>query len=159
MCGSGTFVIEAAMIAADIAPGLGRNYFGFLGWRQHDAALWDRLRAEASARVRSSDDVASIVRGHDRDTTAIRAAKVNAQRARVDELVRFAVQPLAEARPAQRGVGPRSEDAAALVIDAESAAASTSAGGETTEPTDASVPSGPWAAAAAAIAAAAAAAG
>ena len=51
MCGSGTFVIEAAMIAADIAPGLGRDYFGFLGWRQHDAALWERLRAEAGARA------------------------------------------------------------------------------------------------------------
>ena len=45
MCGSGTFVIEAAMIAADIAPGLGREYFGFLGWRQHDDALWQRLQA------------------------------------------------------------------------------------------------------------------
>jgi 23S rRNA (guanine2445-N2)-methyltransferase / 23S rRNA (guanine2069-N7)-methyltransferase len=102
MCGSGTFVIEAAMIAADIAPGLGREYFGLLGWRQHDAALWERLRAEASARVRSADDVASIVRGQDRDSSAIRAASANAQRARVDEIVRFVVQSLADAKPAPR---------------------------------------------------------
>ncbi len=68
MCGSGTFVIEAAMIAADIAPGLGRDYFGFLGWRQHDAALLGATACtEASARVRAADNVTSMVRGQDRD--------------------------------------------------------------------------------------------
>ena len=35
------------MIAADIAPSLDRNYFGFVGWRRHDAVLWERLRAAA----------------------------------------------------------------------------------------------------------------
>jgi 23S rRNA (guanine2445-N2)-methyltransferase / 23S rRNA (guanine2069-N7)-methyltransferase len=102
MCGSGTFVIEAAMIAAGMAPGLGRDYFGFLGWRQHDAALWARLRDEARARPRNAEDLTLIVRGHDRDASAIRAARANAERAQVDGLVRFAVQPLAEARPAPR---------------------------------------------------------
>ena len=105
MCGSGTFVIEAAMIAADIAPGLGRDYFGFLGWRQHDAALWTRLRAEASERVRAADDLTLIVRGQDRDATAIRAARANAQRAHVDAIVRFAVQELADAKPSSRSNG------------------------------------------------------
>ena len=38
LCGSGTFCIEAALMAADRAPGLTRDYFGFLGWRGHDAA-------------------------------------------------------------------------------------------------------------------------
>jgi 23S rRNA (guanine2445-N2)-methyltransferase / 23S rRNA (guanine2069-N7)-methyltransferase len=99
MCGSGTFVIEAAMIAADIAPGLGRDYFGFIGWRQHDAALWARLRDEATAKVRSADDLTLMIRGQDRDSTAIRGASANAQRAQVDAIVRFAVQPLADAKP------------------------------------------------------------
>lgn len=99
MCGSGTFVIEAAMMAAGIAPGLGRDYFGFLGWRKHDAALWERLRSEATAAVRSADDVEIVIRGQDRDASAIRAARANAQRANVDSLVRLAVQPLSEARP------------------------------------------------------------
>jgi 23S rRNA (guanine2445-N2)-methyltransferase / 23S rRNA (guanine2069-N7)-methyltransferase len=125
MCGSGTFVIEAAMIAADIAPGLGREYFGFLGWRQHDAALWARLRAEAVARVRSADDVTSLVRGQDHDATAIRAARANAQRAHVDEIVRLSVQSLADARPPPRAARAPS------VISAPSAA---DAGGTT--PTD-----------------------
>ena len=117
MCGSGTFVIEAAMIAADIAPGLGREYFGFLGWRQHDAATWARLRAEASARVRSADDVVSLVRGQDRDATAIRAASANAQRAGVDDIVRFAVQSLVDAKPARRAT-----PAVPSVVDEPSAA-------------------------------------
>ena len=99
MCGSGTFVIEAALIAADIAPGLGRDYFGFIGWRQHDAALWARLRDEATAKVRSADDLTLMIRGQDRDSTAIRGASANAQRAQVDAIVRFAVQPLADAKP------------------------------------------------------------
>src|SRR4029077_10604193 len=51
LCGSGTFCIEAALIAADRAPGLKRDYFGFLGWRGHDAPLWERLRAEAQGRA------------------------------------------------------------------------------------------------------------
>ncbi|MEJ1961982.1 MAG: bifunctional 23S rRNA (guanine(2069)-N(7))-methyltransferase RlmK/23S rRNA (guanine(2445)-N(2))-methyltransferase RlmL [Gammaproteobacteria bacterium] len=102
MCGSGTFVIEAAMIAADIAPGLGREYFGFIGWRQHDAALWERLRGEASAKVRSAEDLTLMIRGHDLDANAIRAARANSQRAHVDAIVRFAVQPLSDAKPSDQ---------------------------------------------------------
>ena len=102
MCGSGTFVIEAAMIAANIAPGLGREYYGFLGWLKHDRALWERLRAEAADSVRSADDLTLLIRGHDRDANAIRIARVNAQRAQVDDLVRFNVQALADAKPATR---------------------------------------------------------
>ena len=44
MCGSGTLPIEAAMIAADIAPGLLRAYWGFNGWKQHDVDCWTGLR-------------------------------------------------------------------------------------------------------------------
>jgi 23S rRNA (guanine2445-N2)-methyltransferase / 23S rRNA (guanine2069-N7)-methyltransferase len=113
MCGSGTFVIEAAMIAADIAPGLTREYFGFMGWRQHDAALWERLRAEAASRVKDADAVASVIRGQDRDTHAIRAARGNAERAGVDAFVRFSVQPLetaTAAAPRPRTLASRAGD-------------------------------------------------
>src|SRR4051794_17292377 len=53
MCGSGTFAIEAAMIAADIAPGLGRDYYGFLGWRGHDPQAWREVLDAAEARART----------------------------------------------------------------------------------------------------------
>lgn len=49
MCGSGTFLIEAAQMALDVAPGLGRR-FGFEKLKSFDRAAWARLRAEAEAR-------------------------------------------------------------------------------------------------------------
>jgi 23S rRNA (guanine2445-N2)-methyltransferase / 23S rRNA (guanine2069-N7)-methyltransferase len=102
LCGSGTLVIEAAMIAADIAPGLYRDYFGFLGWRGHDAALWDAVRATTRARMRGEyrrDDAQVLLRGEDRDARAIDRARRNAERAGVGALVRFEVSTLSEARP------------------------------------------------------------
>ena len=50
MCGSGSLAIEAALIAGDVAPGLLRNEFGFLRWRGHDEAVWQRLLTEAAER-------------------------------------------------------------------------------------------------------------
>jgi 23S rRNA (guanine2445-N2)-methyltransferase / 23S rRNA (guanine2069-N7)-methyltransferase len=49
MCGSGTLPIEAALMAGNIAPGLLRRRFGFMGWAGHDRALWDTLCREAVA--------------------------------------------------------------------------------------------------------------
>ncbi len=51
MCGSGTFLLEAALMAHDIAPGLERK-FGFLRLNNFDATLWQKLLAEAEARKR-----------------------------------------------------------------------------------------------------------
>jgi 23S rRNA (guanine2445-N2)-methyltransferase / 23S rRNA (guanine2069-N7)-methyltransferase len=101
MCGSGTFVIEAALIAADHAPGLTREYFGFLGWRGHDPVLWNRLKEEALARSRvgSKEPGVVVLRGQDRDSAAIRNAQANAERAGVAAWVEFAVRPLVEATP------------------------------------------------------------
>ena len=50
MCGTGTILIEAALMAYDIAPGLLREHMGFLGWRQHRADLWQQLLEEAYQR-------------------------------------------------------------------------------------------------------------
>jgi 23S rRNA (guanine2445-N2)-methyltransferase / 23S rRNA (guanine2069-N7)-methyltransferase len=101
MCGSGTFVIEAALMAADIAPGLSRDYFGFLGWRQHDSALWQRLLDEARARAKPFDSLRLTIRGQDRDAHAIRVARANARAAGVESAVNFAVQQLTDARPSR----------------------------------------------------------
>ncbi len=46
MCGSGTLLIEAAMLATDRAPGLHRGHWGFGGWAQHDDAIWKEVKAE-----------------------------------------------------------------------------------------------------------------
>lgn len=49
LCGSGTLAIEAALIAADKAPGILRDYWGFTGWRGFDPAVWEKLVGEAEA--------------------------------------------------------------------------------------------------------------
>src|SRR6202012_1951366 len=97
LCGAGTLAIEAAMIAADRAPGLMRDYFGFLGWRQHDDSLWQRLLAEA--RQRALTTVRSTIRGTDADQRAIAASNANAQRAGLTGLLRFEHQRVEAVRP------------------------------------------------------------
>ncbi|NMU33406.1 23S rRNA (guanine(2445)-N(2))/(guanine(2069)-N(7))-methyltransferase, partial [Staphylococcus aureus] len=52
MCGSGTLLIEAAMLATDRAPGLHRGHWGFGGWAQHGGAIWKEVKAEAQTRAR-----------------------------------------------------------------------------------------------------------
>jgi 23S rRNA (guanine2445-N2)-methyltransferase / 23S rRNA (guanine2069-N7)-methyltransferase len=97
MCGSGTLVIEAALIAADMAPGLSREYWGFSGWGGHQAALWAQLLDEARARVRL--EVMTPIRGTDADGSNLNNAAANASRAGVSPLVQFAVSSAADVRP------------------------------------------------------------
>lgn len=82
MCGSGTFLTEGALIAADAAPAIDREYFGFLNWHGHDAALWARLRAEALAR-RAARVVRRCILGSDIDSEAVRMTIANASQAGV----------------------------------------------------------------------------
>jgi len=77
MCGSGTFLIEAALMAADIAPGLQRDYFGFLYWKQHDKAAWQQLKADAERRRLSGLARLPMIMGGDQDKTAVTAAQAN----------------------------------------------------------------------------------
>ena len=120
MCGSGTFVIEAALIASDRAPGLDREYFGFFGWAGHDVDTWESLLEEARARARAGAEAAAArglegaIRGQDRDFAAVRNARSNAERAGVQRLVGFEVRPLAEAKPM---VGRIRVEAAAVAGD------------------------------------------
>nr|MBS7719131.1 hypothetical protein [Vibrio cholerae] len=51
MCGVGTFLVEGAMIAADMAPNLNRELWGFTTWLGHVPALWQKLHAEATERA------------------------------------------------------------------------------------------------------------
>jgi 23S rRNA (guanine2445-N2)-methyltransferase / 23S rRNA (guanine2069-N7)-methyltransferase len=79
MCGSGTLLIEAALLAGNIAPGLSRDYFGFKNWKKHDAALWQKLLTEAKSKA-DITKIPSIV-GYDHDPHAIKIAFANIERA------------------------------------------------------------------------------
>jgi 23S rRNA (guanine2445-N2)-methyltransferase / 23S rRNA (guanine2069-N7)-methyltransferase len=96
LCGSGTLVIEAAMIAAGIAPGTRRHYFGFFGWMGHDRAAWDAVKNAAQAREHAP---AFGLRGVDADAGILDAARENAARAGVGSFVSFERGRLADARP------------------------------------------------------------
>jgi 23S rRNA (guanine2445-N2)-methyltransferase / 23S rRNA (guanine2069-N7)-methyltransferase len=104
MCGSGTFLTEAALIAADAAPALDRVYFGFTGWLGHDAALWEGLREEA--RVRRAARVARrCILGSDIDADAVRMAIENAEHAGVAEWVHVEKRALSEVTRPHGDVG------------------------------------------------------
>jgi 23S rRNA (guanine2445-N2)-methyltransferase / 23S rRNA (guanine2069-N7)-methyltransferase len=81
MCGSGTLPIEAAMMAGNIAPGLYREYFGFLRWLGHDDGLWTQLKAEAESQIRYKPETKfSKILGYDHDPRAIATSIANRDR-------------------------------------------------------------------------------
>ncbi len=104
MCGSGTLLIEGALIAADIAPGLLRDHFGFLGWRGHDAAIWAGLIAEAQQRRAAGLQQLTTLYGYDADPRAVQAARQNAAAAQLAEHIVIAQTSLRDlsAPPADR---------------------------------------------------------
>ncbi len=90
-CGAGTLLIEAAWMAADVAPGLGRARRMPLGWRGLDADLWQR-RVDA-AKQRAEDGLKSLqlpIYGFDSDPKALNAARRNLQEAGLAGHVRLA---------------------------------------------------------------------
>lgn len=113
MCGSGTLCIEAALIAADIAPGRARSYFGFLGWRGHNAAIWKQLRDEADAREIRDPERLPLIRGYDADAAAVRNALANVERAGLRGRVHIEKRALADCAPI---VVPVAGDVRGLVV-------------------------------------------
>ena len=93
MCGSGTFVIEAAEIAAGLLPGRSRR-FAFEDLACFDPVRWAALKETAAPRV-----PAVTFHGSDRDEGAIRMSTANAARAGVTDWTRFTRLPVSEARP------------------------------------------------------------
>jgi len=94
MCGSGTFAIEAAMIAANMAPGINREYYGFLKWHQHDAPLWEQCLAQAKEQIDHA--IRPSIFASDYDVKAIQVARANAARAGVDHMIQFSHQSIHE---------------------------------------------------------------
>jgi putative N6-adenine-specific DNA methylase len=94
MCGSGTFPIEAALLASRRPPGAGR-VFSFMGWPRYRPGLWQALLAEA---VRKQKNSVPAISGSDRDGKVLEAAGRNAVRAGVAGLVAFRQQDVSTRR-------------------------------------------------------------
>jgi putative N6-adenine-specific DNA methylase len=100
MCGAGTIAIEAAAMARKMAPGLARP-FAFEHWPAHDASAWKALRDSAVA----LPNAPALILALDRDARAVDTARHNAERANVQNDVRFAEAAFGEGEiPTQTGL-------------------------------------------------------
>lgn len=89
MCGSGTILTEAAMIACNIPPNLNRDEFGFETWPDFDDELYEKIEKAALKRVR---DFPHKITGFDIDPTVIRKAKLNIKNANLTDFIEVKTQ-------------------------------------------------------------------
>jgi len=106
MCGSGTLLIEAAMIYGDSAPGLLRKNFGFMFWPKHDARLWEKLVSEAVEREEKGlEKNWPRIIGFDADPQAVAAARKNVRQAGLEDIIEVNQRQIADLeRPAESGL-------------------------------------------------------
>ncbi|WP_432473069.1 bifunctional 23S rRNA (guanine(2069)-N(7))-methyltransferase RlmK/23S rRNA (guanine(2445)-N(2))-methyltransferase RlmL [Amphritea sp. HPY] len=107
MCGSGTLLVEAAMMAADIAPGLLRKDYGFTFWPQHKASIWRELLEEANQRREAGlAAMRNKFEGFDADPKVLNLARDNARRAGVEQFIHYEKRDLSRLeRPAKADHG------------------------------------------------------
>lgn len=88
MCGSGTILIEAAMIGLNMAPGLNREFLSEK-WRTYDKSFWWDVRRDAFDKIESEREFK--IKGYDIDQESIDIAKENAEIAGVEDYIEFEV--------------------------------------------------------------------
>ena len=101
MCGSGTILIEAAMIAADYAPGLQHKHFGFLHWKKHDAALWQSLLDDAQQRKETGLQSLPTIVGFDQSRRAVNAALLHIENAELQNHIHVERRDISDATAAE----------------------------------------------------------
>jgi 23S rRNA (guanine2069-N7)-methyltransferase / 23S rRNA (guanine2445-N2)-methyltransferase len=113
MCGSGTLLVEGAMIFCDKAPALDRARFGFLKWKQHDDALWKDLIDDAIERfelgldkcIQQQSEGKNRFLGFDEDEKVISTAINNIKRAGLERVICVEQQALAELKGVDSSAG------------------------------------------------------
>ncbi|WP_122859078.1 bifunctional 23S rRNA (guanine(2069)-N(7))-methyltransferase RlmK/23S rRNA (guanine(2445)-N(2))-methyltransferase RlmL [Pseudomonas viridiflava] len=108
MCGVGTFLVEAGLIAADIAPNIKRERWGFSAWLGHVPALWRELHDEALARAEAGLAKPPLwIRGYEADPRLIQPARNNIERAGLSDWIKVYQGEVAtfEPRPDQNQKG------------------------------------------------------
>lgn len=84
MCGSGTILIEAAMIACNIPPNLNRKEFGFEKWKDWDEDLFEKIQESVLKKVR---EFHFTIKGYDKAPSAVQKAKDNVENANLSEFI------------------------------------------------------------------------
>ncbi|MGX9520506.1 bifunctional 23S rRNA (guanine(2069)-N(7))-methyltransferase RlmK/23S rRNA (guanine(2445)-N(2))-methyltransferase RlmL [Vibrio mediterranei] len=107
MCGSGTLLIEAAMLAANMAPGVKRQTWCFEALEDFEPEVWAEVKSEANVQARRGvKKTDSRFWGFDNDPKVLRTAKENAKRAGVEELINFELGDASQVtKPAEFGEG------------------------------------------------------
>ena len=95
MCGSGTILAEAAMIACNIPPNLNRDEFGFETWPDFDVDLYEKIEEAALRKVR---DFHFKIHGFDTDPVAVTKAKENIKNANLQEFIEIKKQDFFESK-------------------------------------------------------------
>lgn len=96
-CGSGTILIEAAMMALNVAPGLQRKSFGFMNLLDFDEDVWEKVVQEAIDGEKEELDFKFY--GNDIDKKVLDIAKKNAKSAGVEQFIEFKTTPVSVALP------------------------------------------------------------
>ncbi len=100
MCGSGTILIEAAMMAQDYAPGLLRKHFGFSKWLHHEPHIWQGLWLEAQERRRmGAKQPQAEIRGYDTDPKMVGAARRNIIDAALENIIDVTIKEVNKFTP------------------------------------------------------------
>jgi putative N6-adenine-specific DNA methylase len=93
MCGSGTLLIEAAMIALDLPAQIFRKNFAFQNWKNYDAELFTKIKEVRIGRIK---EFTGKIVGYDTDAGAINAAKINIEAAELEEVIEVRKQDFFE---------------------------------------------------------------
>ena len=105
MCGSGTLVLEAALMAADSAPGIARTRWGFEAWLEHRPKIWRDLMDEARNRREAGLKNLPPMIGQDIEPRALAAARQNAKRAGLADAIEWKQCDVAEAAAPESAPG------------------------------------------------------
>ena len=104
-CGSGTLLVEAALIATNTAPGLFRTRFGFMSWKDHQPALFERVCAQLKSEKITDPSTLPLMQGSDMSGDAVMIAKENLRRAGVEEFVKLKIERFEESiAPSPKGL-------------------------------------------------------
>jgi len=96
MCGSGTILIEAALMAGNVPSGYYRPLFGFERWKDFDRRLWQQVKRECEEKI---VEPAAPITGFDLDEKAIEASRINIEEAGVEDFVRVEQADFNQAPP------------------------------------------------------------
>lgn len=98
-CGSGTFLIEAAMMATQTPAGSLRTRFGFFAWKDHQPRIFEKVQAELAEKVITDREALPTIYGSDVNPEMVEIARENVERAGMSHLIQLSVAPFEDSTP------------------------------------------------------------